>query len=95
MTTNAPDLRNTAVIFTCDLCAAEFFPNPLPTVGELFGPDHSNPEMHPAIVHAACAADFVANGFEIVGEPEDDEGPELFCPHYKWDAAADEWKKAL
>jgi hypothetical protein len=53
--------------------------------------------MRSAVVHASCAADFVANGFEIVGadpdDPEDNAGPELFCPHYEWDASAEEWKE--
>jgi len=91
-----PDLRNVAFVFTCDPCAAEFFPQTaLPRLADVLGPRDWDGEMRGAVVHAACAADFVANGFEIV-DPDPDEalGVELYCPHYKWDAAADERKKA-
>jgi hypothetical protein len=92
-----PDLRNVAFVFTCDPCAAEFFPQAqLPRVAGVLGPGDWDGEMRSAVVHAACAAYFVANGFEIVGadpdDPEDSAGPDLFCPHYKWDEAAEEWK---
>ena len=91
-----PDLRNVAFVLMCDPCAGEFFPRAqLPRLADVLG-DRDwdwDGEMRYAVVHAACAADFVANGFEIV-DPDPDEalGVELYCPHYKWDAAADEWK---
>jgi hypothetical protein len=64
----------------------------LPRLADVLGPREWDGEMRAAVVHAACAATFVANGFEIV-DPDPDEalGVELYCPHYKWDAAADEW----
>jgi hypothetical protein len=94
-----PDLRNVAFVFMCDPCAAEFFPQAqLPRLADVLGPREWDGEMRSAVVHAACAADFVANGFGIIGadsdDPEDNDGPELYCPHYKWDAAVDEWRKA-
>jgi hypothetical protein len=97
--TAEPDLRNAAFVFMCDPCAAEFFPSARPRrLADVLGPGDWDGEMRSAVVHPACAADFVANGFEIVGadpeDPEDNSGPDLYCPHYKWDAAAGQWKKA-
>jgi hypothetical protein len=91
-----PDLSNVAFVFTCDACAAEYFPGAtLPRVADVLGSRDWDSEMHSAVVHAACAADFVANGFEIVGpDPGENAGADLYCPHYKWDAAADEWTRS-
>ncbi len=91
-----PDLSHMAFVFTCDPCAAEFFPQAtLPKLADVLGPRDWDGEMRSAVVHAACAADFVANGFEIVDpDPDEYDGVELYCPHYKWDAAADEWTRS-
>jgi hypothetical protein len=90
-----PDLSNVAFIFTCDRCAGEFFPDTqLPKIAEVLG-DRDwgwDGEMRSAVVHAACTAGFMANGFEIVDPvPDPALGLELYCPHHKWDAALDEW----
>ena len=50
------------MIFACDLCAAEFFPKPPGRLSEL-GIDKPG-DPHVAIVHASCAADFIANSFD-------------------------------
>lgn len=91
-----PDLSKVAFVFMCDPCAAEYFPRSHPPrLADVLGPRDWDGEMRCAVVHAICSADFVANGFEIVGpDPDENEGVELYCPHYKWDAAADEWRKA-
>jgi hypothetical protein len=81
-----------AVIFTCDACAGEYFPTPPPKVSELGLDDQPGDppgDWHAALVHSGCAADFVANEFELV--PDIIEGtnyPGLFCPHLA--EAADE-----
>lgn len=75
----------TAVIFTCDACAAEYFPAPPPRVSD-HGLDQPG-DPHIAIVHASCAADFVANGFDLVpGIVQGRDDPGLFCPHLAEDA---------
>lgn len=66
----------TAVVFCCGPCAGEFFPEPPAQMNDRPG------KPHVAIVHASCAADFVANGFDIVpGIVEGTDEPGLFCPH--------------
>jgi hypothetical protein len=70
----------TALIFTCDTCAPEYFPQGASRLSQM-GIDYPG-DPHGAIVHAACAADFIANGFDLV--PDFVEGtsePGLFCPH--------------
>lgn len=91
-----PDLSKVAFVFMCDPCAADYFPQkPLPRVGDILVRGGWDSEMRSAAVHSSCAADFVANGFEIVDpDPDENDGLELYCAHYKWDAAADEWRKA-
>jgi len=70
----------TAIIFTCGDCAAEFFPKPPGRLSDLGISQPGDP--HAAIVHASCAADFVANGFDLVpGIVEGTNEPGLFCPH--------------
>jgi hypothetical protein len=74
----------TALVFTCDPCAAEYFPQGIAKLSEI-GIDYPD-DPHGAIVHAPCAADFVANGFELI--PDFVEGTNdigLFCPHLQYD----------
>ena len=91
-----PDMSNVAFVLMCDPCASEFFPQAQPPrLVDVLGPRDWDGEMRATVVHAACAATFVANGFEIVDpDPDENAGVELYCPHYKWDAAADEWTRS-
>jgi hypothetical protein len=68
-----------AVIVTCDVCASEFFPEPPGKCSEV-GFDYPG-DPHLALVHPACAADFVASEFDIVPDPAGKRGPQLYCPH--------------
>jgi hypothetical protein len=91
-----PDMSNVAFVLMCDPCASEFFPQAQPPrLVDVLGPRDWDGEMRATVVHAACAATFVANGFEIVDpDPDENAGVELYCPYYKWDAAADEWTRS-
>lgn len=79
----APPPASIAIVFTCDDCALEYFPRNTPPRLSAIGIDYPNDPCG-AMVHAACAAEFVANGFDLIPNFGDWEGCTdigLFCPH--------------
>jgi hypothetical protein len=76
-----------AIIMMCDACADDFLGRRPGKASEL-GFDYPG-DPHIAIAHGGCAADFVANGFELerdICEDSDEFG--LFCPHQPGGAAS-------
>lgn len=93
--TAEPDLSNVVFVLMCDPCAQTYPGGPPPRLADVLGPRGWDGQMRCAVMPWILLPDLRDAGFETADlAPDENEGVELYCPHLKWDAALDEWRKA-